>query len=82
MYAYGPQQRYWTFEYALSYLFAPAMGGFMAGNIFNQIKNSIDKIEGNYTPRGSTITDTDRETTKKETYDENTYREGTFQQDF
>jgi len=56
----------------------------MAGNIFNQIKNSIDRIEGNFTDtRRSTITDRDSEAmTKKETYVEETYREGTFQQDF
>ena len=79
MYAYGPQQRYWTFEYALSYLFAPGLGGFMAGNIFNQIKNAIDRIEGNFTDtRRSTITDRDTEATpKKETFVEETFREGT-----
>lgn len=79
MYAYGPQQRYWTFEYALAYLIAPGLGGFMAGNIFNQIKNAIDRIEGNYIDdRRSTITEGETEVkTMKETYVEETFRDGT-----
>jgi glycerol uptake facilitator-like aquaporin len=36
-YFYGVniEERYWTFEYAISYLIAPFLGGFMGGNIFN-----------------------------------------------
>lgn len=56
MYAYGPQQRYWTFEYGLGYIIAPFMGGFMAGNIFNRIKDSIHKIEGYHHRKRTTVT--------------------------
>ena len=80
MYAYGPQQRYWTFEYALSYLIAPALGGFMAGNIFNQIKYAIERLEGNYPEirvSGTTDRSASEATTKKESYHEETFRAGT-----
>lgn len=81
MYAYGPQQRYWTFEYALGYLIAPFLGGFMAGNIFNQVKSVIHKMEG-YHPKSRDSRTTDgsaSETTNKKTfYNEETFKEGTF----
>jgi hypothetical protein len=46
-YFYGVniEERYWTFEYAISYLIAPFLGGFMGGNIFNQIKRAIHGME-------------------------------------
>lgn len=80
MYAYGPQQRYWTFEYGLSYLIAPFLGGFMAGNIFNHIKTAIHKMEGHHHKIRVSLT-TDRsasEATKQVFYNEETFKEGTF----
>jgi len=37
--------RYWTFEYAISYMIGPLLGGFLGGNLFNQIKMAIAGLE-------------------------------------
>lgn len=52
----------------------------MAGNIFNQIKDAIERLEGNYPEirvSGTTDRSASEATTKKESYHEETFREGT-----
>jgi len=59
----GIDQPYWTFEYAISYILGPLLGGFMAGNIFNVAKRVIIMMETDGTYNDETkIIETNDET--------------------
>ena len=45
------------------------MGGFMGGNVFNQIKKAILKLEGNVNDSSSSENVEDRQTVKTENFD-------------